>query len=251
MMYTYRNKCSELYANSRICIGCLNIHGTHVTANNSNNNKGCLNINRTQVTANNFTTNNNVFFFVSDLKIVYDNNYESLITMPWTREEKYFTSLLIWRQNHSKLSQNICKPLIWKWFIIETRNSKKRLPVLEVDIITIKKNINLMSLVQRMYFLQDMFQMRDIVLVSVINHYHSNGLHLFWDILYIIIISLLSRVFAIGPGDQGSIPGWVIPKTLKMVLDAFLINTQHYKVWIKGKVDQSRESSSALPYTLV
>ena len=33
--------------------GCLNIHGTHVTA----------------------TNNNVVFFFVSDLKIVYDNNY--------------------------------------------------------------------------------------------------------------------------------------------------------------------------------
>ena len=24
--------------------------------------------------------------------------------MPWTREEKYFASILIWRQNHSKLS---------------------------------------------------------------------------------------------------------------------------------------------------
>ena len=28
-----------------------------------------------------------------------------------------------------------------------------------------------------------------------------------------------------------------------------LLNTQHYKVWIKGKVEQSRESSSALPNT--
>ena len=35
--------------------GCLNIHGTHVTANNS--------------------TNNNVFFFVSDLKILHYDNY--------------------------------------------------------------------------------------------------------------------------------------------------------------------------------
>ena len=40
-------------------------------------------------------------------------------------------------------------------------------------------------------------------------------------------------------------------KTLKMVLDASLLNTQHYKVWIKGKVEKSREKSSALPYTLV
>ena len=40
--------------------------------------------------ANNSTTNNVVFFFVSDLKIVYDKNYKSSITMPWTREEKIF-----------------------------------------------------------------------------------------------------------------------------------------------------------------
>ena len=32
----------------------------------------------------------------------------------------------------------------------------------------------------------------------------------------------------------------------KMLLDAALLNTQHYKVWIKGKVEQSREWSSAL-----
>ena len=36
-----------------------------------------------------------------------------------------------------------------------------------------------------------------------------------------------------------------------MVLDATLLNTQHYKVRIKGKVEQSREWSSALSYTLV
>ena len=37
-------------------IGCLNIHGTHVTVNNSTNDYG-------------------MFFFVSDLKIIYYNNY--------------------------------------------------------------------------------------------------------------------------------------------------------------------------------
>ena len=40
------------------------------------------------------------------------------------------------------------------------------------------------------------------------------------------------RVFANDPGDRGSIPGRVIPKTQKMVLDSSL----HYKVWIKDKV---------------
>ena len=58
-------------------------------------------------------------------------------------------------------------------------------------------------------------------------------------------------VFANGPEDQGSIPGRVIPKTKKMVLDASLLNTQHYKIRIKGKVEQSREMSSGLPYTSV
>ena len=57
--------------------------------------------------------------------------------------------------------------------------------------------------------------------------------------------------FANGPGDLGSIPGRVIPKTLKMELDTTLLNTQHYKVRFKGKVEQSWEWSSALPYTLV
>ena len=41
--------------------------------------------------------------------------------------------------------------------------------------------------------------------------------------------------------------GRVIPKTLKMVLDTSLLNSQEYKVWIKGKVEPSRERSSALP----
>ena len=58
-------------------------------------------------------------------------------------------------------------------------------------------------------------------------------------------------MFATGPGDLGSIPGHIIPKTLKMVLDTSLLNTQQYKVYIKGKVEQSRERNSALPYALV
>ena len=44
-----------------------------------------------------------------------------------------------------------------------------------------------------------------------------------------------NRIFTTGLGDQGLIPGRVIPKTKNMVLDASLFNTQHYKVWIKGK----------------
>ena len=62
-------------------------------------------------------------------------------------------------------------------------------------------------------------------------------------------ILLTTIMFANGPEDLGLIPGRVIPKTLKMVLDTTLLNTQQYKVSIKGKVEQSRERSSALPYT--
>ena len=61
----------------------------------------------------------------------------------------------------------------------------------------------------------------------------------------------MSRVFTNGPGDRILTPGRVILKTQKMVLDTALLNTQHNKVKIKGKVEQSREWSSALPYTLV
>ena len=48
-------------------------------------------------------------------------------------------------------------------------------------------------------------------------------------------ICIISRVFTNGPGDRGSIPGQVIPKTQKMVLDTTLLNTQCYKVPIMGK----------------
>ena len=49
------------------------------------------------------------------------------------------------------------------------------------------------------------------------------------------------------PENLGSIPGRIMPKISKMVLDSSLLNTQQYKVRIKDKVEQSRERSSALP----
>ena len=48
------------------------------------------------------------------------------------------------------------------------------------------------------------------------------------------LIGLVGRVFTNGPGDLGSILCRVIPKTLKMVLDTSLLNTQQHKVGIKG-----------------
>ena len=69
--------------------------------------------------------------------------------------------------------------------------------------------------------------------------------------LWYWVIGLMNKMFSNGLEDWGSIPGWVIPKTQKIVLDAALLNTQHYKVRIKGKEEQSREWSSTLHYTLV
>ena len=71
----------------------------------------------------------------------------------------------------------------------------------------------------------------------------GRSLHGFVDNLlnYKPDIGLAVRVSANGPGDLGSITGRVIPKTQKIVLDVSLLNTQHYKVQIKGKVEQSRE----------
>ena len=64
-----------------------------------------------------------------------------------------------------------------------------------------------------------------------------------------MIKSRVGRVFASGLGDWGSIPGRLISKTLKMVLDTTLLNTQQYKVRIKAKVEQSREWSSTISLT--
>ena len=73
---------------------------------------------------------------------------------------------------------------------------------------------------------------------------------------YVVCLShrlsgLMRAVFANYPGDLDSIPGRVILKIFKIALDISLLKTQQYKVHIKGEVEQSRERSSALPYTAV
>ena len=64
-------------------------------------------------------------------------------------------------------------------------------------------------------------------------------------------IGLMSKVLTKSRGDRGSIPRQVIPKTKKSVLNAALLNTQSYKVRIKGKVEQSRERSNTFHYAFV
>ena len=77
---------------------------------------------------------------------------------------------------------------------------------------------------------------------------HSRLKHMYCD-LFGFTIGQAGRMFVSGPGDLGSIPGRVITKTLKILLDTSLLNTQQYKVCIKGRVEQSWERISALPYT--
>ena len=59
--------------------------------------------------------------------------------------------------------------------------------------------------------------------------------------------AIMVRMFVNGPGDQGSIPGWVIMKTQEMVLDTSLLNTQHYKVQIKGQWSNPRKGVPPSP----
>ena len=72
-------------------------------------------------------------------------------------------------------------------------------------------------------------------------------MHRCYKIIYAQAFGQMSKVFANGTGDQGSIPCRVIPKTQKTVLDGTLLNTQHYKVHIKGKVEQSKNGVAPSP----
>ena len=86
-----------------------------------------------------------------------------------------------------------------------------------------------------------------IIIPGAKDYFHSLSLSLY---IYIYLVSL---VFTNGPGEikvQSQVESYQGLKK-KVVLEATLLNTQHYKIQIKGKMEQSRERSSALPYTSV
>ena len=56
------------------------------------------------------------------------------------------------------------------------------------------------------------------------------------------------KVFTDGLGNRGSMS---YQRIKKMVLDAALFSTPHYKVQVKSNVERSREWDSALPYNSV
>ena len=79
----------------------------------------------------------------------------------------------------------------------------------------------------------------------------SLSIYIYIYIYHYRLIGLVGRVFTNSPRDMGSIPGRVIPKTLKMVFDTSLLNTQQYKVRIKYKEEQSKEKSCVFLYISV
>ena len=102
---------------------------------------------------------------------------------------------------------------------------KKELHVLEADIIIKKeRSIDLMSLAERMHFLQVLLQMTTFALVSVINHYHINGLHLFWDTMYNKNMKEILRIVTFNVGQSG------VEAFLKSLV--FLFSSNNERAWI-------------------
>ena len=69
--------------------------------------------------------------------------------------------------------------------------------------------------------------------------------------IYICMIGLVVECsqMAQETGVQSQVESY--QRLKKMVLDPSLLNTQHYKVHFKGKVEPSREKSNTFPYTSV
>ena len=111
-----------------------------------------------------------------------------------------------------------------------------------------------------------------LIWVNLLNFYHSQAIHQFilkynlvqgqrngalWPLRCVLLgwtfkwlstqLRVAESLFVEYPVRTKFIElmNWILGWTMS------LLNTQHYKVWIKGKVEQSRERSRALPYTLV
>ena len=75
--------------------------------------------------------------------------------------------------------------------------------------------------------------------------------YIYIRVLSINLIGPVGWVLANDPPERFSVPGRVIPKIQKVVLDTSLFSPYHYKVRIKSKVERSMGRSSALPYTFM
>ena len=89
--------------------------------------------------------------------------------IPWTRKKNILRHYLF----GDKILQNCLKideTHLYDNGLLLRLETQKRLHVMEANVITITKNIDLMSLAERIHFSLDVFQMTTIALVSVINH---------------------------------------------------------------------------------
>ena len=116
-----------------------------------------------------------------------------------------------------------------------------------------RSTLNIFLLVTHCHFLTKLEKSEIVflVLLEVVVCCHNENVQPYTYFCVRLKTFWTTIVFVNGPGDWGSIPGQVIPKTQKMVLDTSLLNTQQYKVCIKGKVEQPREKSGTLAYILV
>ena len=96
------------------------------------------------------------------------------------------------------------------------------------------------------------------VIVSISNdennyshtHAHTHTNRLFFSFSSSsFFLSLFNLLHLLETGVQSQVVSY--KTTQKIILDAALLTTQHYKVTIKAKVEQSRGRSCTLPHTLV
>ena len=74
------------------------------------------------------------------------------------------------------------------------------------------------------------FILKGLFLMKQVKPNHFLNLFYYLQVFLSQLVGLVGREFANGWGDLGSTPGRVIPKTLKMVRETSLLNTQQYKV---------------------
>ena len=65
-----------------------------------------------------------------------------------------------------------------------------------------------------------------------------------FELAYYDVIGLVGRVFTNGPEDLGSIPGRVILKTLKMILDTLTFSNKRYVSTVKWSNPRKRVAPS-------
>ena len=112
--------------------------------------------------------------------------------MPWTKEENILCHLLL----KDKIFQNCLKidatHLYDKDLLLWQETKKKKLHVLQVNIIKIiKKTTTLIwcLLLKRCIFYRKYSKWPPLCLSQVTNHNNINELHLFWAILYILLLT--------------------------------------------------------------